>query len=123
LLLNLEILSRAEQRAETLRQKLFDLTEKETSIKSRLDLIEYESSEEVINRSVALAGGLRPEVLREQRRKSLESEKTNLNNLLRQIQTNRASLEENITKADMMAEKLRLKLEKEIDDALAETEQ
>jgi hypothetical protein len=123
LLLNLEILSRAEQRAESLRQKLFELTEKESTIKSRLDQIEYESSEEVINRSVALAGGLRPEVLREQRRKALDGEKTNLNNLLRQIQSNRTNLEENVTKADLMVEKLRLKLEKEIDDALAETEQ
>lgn len=121
LLLNLEILSRAEQRAEALRQKLFDLTEKEASIKGRLDQIEYESSDEVINRGVAMVGGLRPEVLREQRRKSLENEKTNLNNLLRQIQSNRLSLEENVTKADMMVEKLRLKLEKEIDEALEET--
>lgn len=121
LLLNLEILSRAEQRAESLRQKLFELSEKESTIKSRLDQIEYESSEEVINRGVAMVGGLRPEVLREQRRKSLDTEKTNLNNLLRQIQNNRLSLEENVTKADMMVEKLRLKLEKEIDDALEET--
>lgn len=120
LLLNLEILSRAEQRAESLRQKLFDLSEKETNIRARLDQIEYESSEEVINRSVALAGGLRPEVLREQRRKALESEKANLTNLLNQIQSNKVNLEDNISKADQMAEKLRLKMEKDIDDALNE---
>jgi hypothetical protein len=123
LLLNLEILSRAEQRAESLRQKAFELTEKESSIRARLDQLEFESSEEAINRSVAFVGGMRPEVLREQRRKAIENEKSNLNNLLLQIQRNRANLDENILKADAMVERLRLKLEKEIDDALNEIDQ
>lgn len=120
LLLNLEILSRAEQRAENLRQKLFEATEKENQIKSRLDQIEYESSEEAINRSAALVGGLRPEVIREQKRKTLENEKANLNALLRQIQSNKSNLEENVSKADLMVEKLRSKLEVEIDTAFDE---
>ncbi|GEM_PF-1552636 len=120
LLLSLEILSRAEERAESLRQKLFDLSEKESAIRLRLNQIELESTDEAINRSIALIGGLRPEVLREQRRKSLESEKNNLLNLLTQIENHKLRLQENITKADALVEKLRSKLEAQIEEALQE---
>jgi DNA repair exonuclease SbcCD ATPase subunit len=120
LLLNLEILSRAEERVESLRQKLFDLSEKESAIRSRLNQIELESTDEAVNRSIALIGGLRPEVLREQRRKSLESEKNNLLNLLTQIENHKLRLQENITKADALVEKLRSKLEAQIEEAFQE---
>lgn len=118
LLLNLEILSRAEQRAENLREKLFSLTEKENSIKSELEQVEYDSQEDVINRNLAIVGSMRPEELRAQKIRVLQNKKTNLNNLLQQIQTNKAGLEENVAKADLLVEKLRLKLEIDIDDAL-----
>lgn len=118
LLLNLEILSRAEQRSEMLREKLFSLTEKENSIKAELEQVEYDSQDDVINRNLAMVGSMRPEELREQKRRALQNKKTNLNNLLQQIQTNRAGLEENVVKADMLVEKLRQKLETDIDNAL-----
>ena len=81
LLLNLDILTRAEQRAETLRKQLFDMIEKESTIKTRLDLIESDIRPDTIERSVSFAGSLRPEELRNMRRKSLEIEKTNLRGL------------------------------------------
>ena len=118
LLLNLEILSRAEQRAENLREKLFNLTEKENNIKAELEQVEYDSQDDVINRNLAITGSMRPEELREQKRRALQNKKTNLNNLLQQIQTNKAGLEENVAKADLLVEKLRLKLETDIDNAL-----
>ena len=74
----------------------------------------------MLERSSAFAGSLRPEEIRETRRKTLESEKRNLENLLTQIQNSRVSLEANVQKADELVEKVRFKLEKEIDDALAE---
>jgi chromosome segregation ATPase len=122
LLLNLEILSRAEQRAETLREKLFSLTEKENSLKSDLEQIEYESQDEVLNRGIAVMGSMRPEELREQRRRSLQNKKTNMNNLLQQIQTTKRALEDNVVKADQLVEKLRVKLETDIDNALNDIE-
>jgi hypothetical protein len=118
LLLNLEILSRAEQRAETLREKLFSLTEKENTVKADLEQLEYDSQDEVINRNLAMLGSMRPEELREQKRRALQNKKTNLTSLLQQIQSNKAGLEENVVKADMLVEKLRLKLETDIDNAL-----
>lgn len=120
LLLNLDILSRAEQRAESLRKQLFDLVEKENSVRTRLEQIDFEARTEMVDRAAALSGSLRPEEIRDQRKKSLEVEKRNLESLLTQIQTSRTTLEENVQKADSLVEKVRSKLEKEIDDALAE---
>lgn len=119
LLLNLDILTRAESRAESLRKQLFEMLEKENTIKSRLDQIEIDSRSETIDRTVAMIGSLHPEEIRDQRKKSLEAERSNMQSLLTQIQTNRQTLETNVEKADFLVEKIRLKLDKDIDDALA----
>lgn len=118
LLLNLDILTRAEQRAESLRKQLFEMIEKENATKTKLDSLEYELRPEVIERSTALVGSLRPEELRASRRRSLEAERTNLQSLLTEIQKNRAAVDLNLQRADALVERLRVKLEKEIDTAL-----
>jgi hypothetical protein len=120
LLLNLDILTRAEQRSESLRKQVFDMMEKESNIKTRIDSLDYDLRPEMIERNAAMVGTLRPEEIRDSRRKSLQSEKTNLETLLTQIQTTRASLEISLARADELVEKLRLKFEKEIDTSLAE---
>ncbi len=120
LLLNLDILTKSEQRVESLRKQLFDMIEKENAIKLRLDIIDNDIRPEAIDRQIAIAGSLRPEDLRTQRKKNLESEKTNLQVLLTEVQKNRTNLELNVTRADTMVERLRGKLEKEIDTALAD---
>lgn len=122
LLLNLDILTRAEQRSENLRKLLFEMIEKQNAIQIRIDQINYDSQPAMIERYAAFAGSLRPEQVREARLKSLESEKRNLESLLVQIQSNRKSLEDNVFKSDYLVEKLRTKLEKDIDDALVEKE-
>lgn len=118
LLLNLDILTRAEQRAESLRKQNFDLIEKESAVLSKLEQIESDIRPETIERTVAMAGSLRPEELRDARRKKLESERKNLQTLLTEIQNTRTKLELNTQKADDLVERLRAKLEKEIDDTL-----
>ncbi len=117
MVLNLDILSRAEQRSESLRKQLFEMIEKESTITARLNVIENESRPEMIDRSSQLAGSLRPEEIRESRRKSLLAEKTNLQALLTEIQSTRANLAVNVDKAEAMVEKLRTKLEKDIDES------
>lgn len=119
LALNLDILTKAESRADSLRKQLFEMIEKENTIKSRLDQIDIDSRSETIDRTVAMMGSLRPEEIRDQRKKSLEAERENLSLLLTQIETNRATLEANVEKADTLVEKIRVKLDKDIDDALA----
>ena len=120
LLLNLDILTRAEQRAESLRKQLYELIEKESTLNARIQQIESDSRPEMIERSIALVGTLNPETLREIRKKNLDAEKLNLEKLLSQIELNRINLENNVQKSDALVEKLRDKLEKDIDDALTE---
>ncbi len=120
LLLNLDILTRAEQRAESLRKQMFELIEKENTITTKLETIGFDSRPEMIERQVALAGSLRPEELREMKAKNLKSEKRNLESLLTEIQTTRANLLQNVQKADQLVEKLRVILEKDIDEALSD---
>jgi hypothetical protein len=117
LLLNLDILTRAEQRSESLRKQLFEMIEKENSVRSRLDQLEFESRPEIIERALQLAGSMKPEDIRDNRRKSLNAEKANLNSLLMEIQSSRASLNLNFMKAEQMVELLRVKLEKDITES------
>jgi len=120
LLLNLDILTRAEQRSESLRKQVFELIEKENSVKTRMDSLEYDLRPEAIERNSALTGSLRPEEIRASRKKSLESEKANLQVLLTEILRTRSTLEVSLQRADSLTERLRLKFEKEIDAALEE---
>lgn len=120
LLTNLDILTKAEQRSEDLRKQRFELVEKENSIKLRLAQIDIDSRPEVIERSVATMGSLRPEELREAKRKSLDAEKQSLQSLLNDVTTTRAALDQSLLKSDALVEKLRDKLEKDIDDSLTD---
>lgn len=122
LLMNLDILTRAETRAESLRKQLFELVEKQNAIQIRIDQLNTDLQPAMIERFAAFAGSMRPEQVREARQKSLESEKRNLENLFNQIESSRKSLEDNLFKADYLVEKLRAKLEKDIDEALVDKE-
>ena len=118
LLMNLDILTKAEQRADSLRKQLFEMIEKESTIRTKLDLIENNIRPEAIDREIAFAGSMRPEDLRNMRKKNLEIERTNLQSLLVEVQKTKTNIDLNVQKADALVEKLRAKLEKEIDDAL-----
>ncbi|MFN6963333.1 MAG: hypothetical protein ACK4S4_06150 [Pyrinomonadaceae bacterium] len=115
---NLDILTKAEQRAESMRRQRFELIEKQNAIQSRLDQIEIDIRPEMIERQAAMAGSLRPEELREARRRSLESERRNLQTLLTDITAARAKLELNLQRAEALVDKLRDKLDVEIDAAI-----
>jgi hypothetical protein len=119
-LLNLDILTKAEQRSESLRKQRFDLVEKENSIQSRLDQIEIDIRPENIERQVAVMGTLRPEEIREAKRKSLDNERKNLQALLVQVQTTRSSLDQTVDRADQLVQKLRVTMEADIDKTLSD---
>jgi len=117
MLLNLDILTRAETRAEGLRKELFEMTEKENTIKTRLDQIDIDSRPEMIEHTLQLGGGsMHPEEVRDARRKSLDAEKMNLQNLLTQLQNSKAASELSLSKAEALVEKLRTKLDKDMDN-------
>lgn len=118
LLLNLDILTRAEQRSESLRKQLFEMIEKENVLRSRLEQIELDIRPEAIERTLQMMGSMKPEEVRDARRKSLAAERANVQALMTQVQATRNAIDLSLQKADQMVEKLRQKLEKDIDNAL-----
>ena len=122
LLLNLDILTRAEQRSESLRKQLFEMIEKENTVRTRLSQLDSDMRPESIDRSSMFSGSMKPEEIREMRRKSLDTEKRNMQALLTEITTTRDGLQVTLTRSDLLVEKLRLKLERDIDTALGDPE-
>lgn len=119
-LVDLERLSRAESRAETLRAQLRDVQTKEADLQQRLEQLDYELQPSVIERTMAMTGSTRPEELRELRRRQLESEKTRVQSQLTQIGTSRARLETAIANADAEADRIRARVEAATEPATAD---
>jgi hypothetical protein len=116
---NLELLAKAEQRAEGLRKQLFELIEKETSLRGRLVQLDEESRPDNIERSLSGVGTTRTVELRDTRRKVLENDKRGSDTLLSQVSQSRVRLEEDVRQADQLVTKLRQRIlpliEKEIE--------
>jgi hypothetical protein len=116
---SLDILSRAEQRAEVLRKLLLELIEKETAIRNRQVQIEEEMRPESIERTMTLVGSTRTAEMREVRRRVLENERKGFESLLSQTAQSRLRLEDDVKQADAMVFRLRQRIfpviEKEIE--------
>lgn len=92
--------SSAVQNAENLRAQMRDLQTKEAQLQSRLSDLDYELKPENIERYFAGVGSTRPEELREQRRKQLQTEKNSLVSQLQNISDSKLRLETAISRAD-----------------------
>jgi hypothetical protein len=106
-LVNLERLSRAEQRAENLRAQLRDVQAKEADLQARSEQLDYALQPENLDNALAGFGSTRPEQLREQRRRQLESERSRVRAQLDQLTNNRTRLESAIANADAEADRIR----------------
>jgi hypothetical protein len=109
--LDMERLTRAEQRAEQLRGQLMDIQSKIADFESRIEQIEFALRPENIENSTAGYGSTHPEVAREARRKSLESERGRVQAQLKLAETSRSRLEVAVANADLEVDNLRAKLE------------
>jgi chromosome segregation ATPase len=117
----MERLTRAEQRAETLRTQLTDVQAKEADLEAKLEQIEYSLKPENIERVVSMYGTVHPEEAREARRRQLEAEKLRTQNQLNQITMSHTRLESAIASADAEVDLLRQRLEKNVTDAGSQT--
>ena len=109
--LEMERLTRAEQRAEQLRSQLMDIQTKIADFESKLEQIDWALKPENIESSTAGYGSTRPEAAREARRKSLDSEKARVATQLKLAETSRARLEGAVSNADAEVDHLRAKLQ------------
>ncbi len=110
-LIDMERLTRAEQRAENLRMQQVDVESKLADLQSRLEQTEYAMKPENIERSNAGYGSVRPEDLREARRRALEGERTRLLAQIKILETSRVRLEQALVTADAEVDLLRRRLE------------
>lgn len=109
-LIDMERLTRAEQRAESLRLQQVDVEGKLADLQSKLEQIEYSLRPENIERAAGF-GTTRPEEARETRRRQLESEKARTQAQIRILETSRTKLETAVNTADAEVDTLRRRLE------------
>ncbi len=110
ILLNFDVLARAEQRAEILRRELIALIEKDTQLKSRAVQTEEDMRPENIDRTLTTAGSTRAPELRDARRRVLENERDGQRALLMQVQQSRQRLENDVREADSLVNRLRQRI-------------
>ncbi len=108
--MDMERLTRAEQRAEQLRSQLMDTQTKIGDFEAKLEQIEFALQPENIESSTAGYGSTRPEQAREARRKSLEAEKTRVQAQLKLAESSKTRLETAVANADSEVDQLRAKL-------------
>jgi hypothetical protein len=108
--LDMERLTRAEQRAEQIRSQLMDIQGKIADFESRLEQVEYALRPENIERATQGFGTVHPEQARDARKKQLESEKTRLQAQLKLAETSKSRLEVAVANADAEVDHLRAKL-------------
>jgi septal ring factor EnvC (AmiA/AmiB activator) len=111
LLVDLERLSRAEQRSASLWKELREVETQQADLQARAEEVSYAMKPENIERAAAGYGTTRPEELREQRRRQLENEKARIDKQLEQLAASHARLEQAIAGADAEAERLRKRLD------------
>lgn len=109
--LEMERLTRAEQRAEQLRSQLMDIQSKIADFEARLEQLDYALKPENIEASTAGVGTTRPEQLRDARKKQLEGEKARVTAQLKLAENSRTRLETASANADAEVDQLRAKLQ------------
>ena len=109
-LIDMERLTRAEQRAESLRAQQLDTESKLADAQSKLEQIEYQMRPENIERAAGY-GTTHPEEAREARRRQLENEKSRLQAQTKILETSRARLETSVATADAEVDSLRQRIE------------
>lgn len=109
--LDMERLTRAEQRAEQLRMQLIDVQSKTADLEAQLEGIEFALRPENIERATATFGSTRPEEARQARQRQLENERNRVKAQLRILATSQSRLEVSCANADNEVELLRAKLQ------------
>ena len=104
-----EQLEKEEQRGETLQHHLFEISEKEGPLSTRMDQINQQLSPEAIERSLAGVGSLHPEDAREDR-KRLNNEKIRIQTQLDLLKQDQRRTQTSLATTDGAIQRLKQKL-------------
>jgi hypothetical protein len=108
--IDMDRLTRAEQRAENLRAQQVDVESKLADLQAKIDQIDFLMRPENIERAAGY-GTLHPEEAREARRRQLEGEKSRALAQVKILETSRTRLETSVVNADAEVDNLRRKIE------------
>ena len=108
--MDMERLTRAEQRAEQLRSQLMDVQAKIADFEARLEQIDFALRPENIESATAGYGSTHPERAREARQKQLEGERSRVQAQLKLAESSKTRLETAVANADIEVDSLRAKL-------------
>jgi len=111
-LIDMERLTRAEQRAESLRSQQVDVESKLADLQAKLDQVMYQLRPENIEQAAGY-GTVHPEEAREARRRQLENEKTRILAQIKILETSRDRLAASLVTADAEVDSLRRKIEQQ----------
>ena len=109
-LIDMERLTRAEQRAESLRAQQVEVESKLADAQAKIEQIEYQLRPESIERASGY-GTVHPEEAREARRRQLENERSRVLAQIKILETSRTRLEASLATADAEVDSLRRKIE------------
>ncbi|MEP6718923.1 MAG: hypothetical protein ABJB21_07265 [bacterium] len=112
-LLDMERLTRAEQRAESVRSQMLDTESKLADLQARMDQVDYSLKPENIDRSMAGYGTVHPEEARDSRRRQLENEKARLQAQITLLENSRTRLQASLTTAEAEVDLLRRRLDQQ----------
>lgn len=108
---NLDLLSRAEERAATLRTRLLELQAREVDLQGQIASLEYQATPEAIQRALAFVGSVRPmDELRDALRKRLEDEKARVAQQLELLTATRQRVEAALSTTEAGIQRLQLQL-------------
>ena len=112
-LIDMERLTRAEQRAESVRAQMLDTETKLADLQARMDQIDYSLKPENIDRATAGYGTTHPEEARDARRRQLENEKARLQAQISLLENSRTRLQSALATAESEVDLLRRRLEQQ----------
>ena len=110
-MVDLERLSRAEQRSSQLRTELRDVQTKKSELSAHLEEVQFALKPENIERATAGYGTTRPEEMRAQRQRQLEGERTRTQQQLDQLNANEARVQQALATADAEVDRLQKRLD------------
>lgn len=110
-MVDLERLGRAEQRSLQLRGEQRQVQQKIGELEVRLEDVEFSLKPENVERATAVYGTTRPEEIRAQRKKQLETERDRVQKQLEQLRASDAHLTQAIATSDAEVDRLQKKLD------------
>jgi hypothetical protein len=120
LLLAFEVMNRAEQRLGNLQKMRLESTEKQSTMRLQLARVTDDLLPESIDRYVSTRGSLNAEQLRDIRRQALLKERTEISNLLFQIQRDLDTNNEEIRQTEQLLRNIRGRIFPELEKELAD---